>query len=165
MKMQVSSLSLVTSVEKIRKGRARLLEMFPLTIQLNYVVKDPVLQEHTLSIDDGATHVGIAIVQHCKTKDRVVFKGELKLRRDVKKLVKQRRSRRRARRSRGPHRKPRSRRKIGGLCPSARVRKENVLRVARDLAKRCPISKIMIEEASFNTRSHLVRELLFSPGL
>jgi hypothetical protein len=135
----------------IRKGRASLLEMFPLTIQLNYVVENPVLQEHTLSIDDGAKHVGIAIVQHCKTKDRVVFQGELKLRRDVKKLVSKRRSRRKNRRSRGPHRKPRSRRKIGGLCPSVKVRKENVLRAALDLAKRCPISKIVIEEASFKT--------------
>jgi hypothetical protein len=135
----------------VRKGKARLVGRFPLTIQLTYVIENPVLQEHTLGIDDGASRVGIAVVQHCKTEDRVVFKGEIKLRRDVKKLVSQRRSRRRARRSRGPHRKPRSRRKIGGLCPSARVRKENVLRVVKDLVKRCPISQIVIEEVSFKT--------------
>ena len=38
-------------------------------------------------IDDGGLHVGVALVQKCKTKNKVVFKGIIEQRNDVKHLM------------------------------------------------------------------------------
>ena len=61
----------------IRKKRAALVSKYPMVIQLkkeipeNEICKD----EIRCGIDDGGLHVGIALVQKCKTKNKVVFKG------------------------------------------------------------------------------------------
>jgi hypothetical protein len=58
---------------KIRKGQAKLVSKYPLTIQLNKVIpeEDICKDEVRCGIDDGGLHVGIAIVQKCKTKNKV----------------------------------------------------------------------------------------------
>lgn len=139
----------------MRKGKARLVSRLPLTIQLTYIVEEPVVQEHTLALDDGAKTAGIAVVAHNQTQDIVVFKGELALRGNVKHLLDKRRNRRRSRRSRLRHRQPRSRRgdKKGWIPPSIQVRKDNVLRVAGDLCRLVPISRVVYEEGQFDTRA------------
>jgi len=139
----------------IRKGKAKLVKRIPLTIQLTYIVENPIVQEHSLGIDDGARAAGVAIIAHNQTKDVVVFKAEIALRGDTKHHLGNRRARRRDRRSRLRHRQPRSRRgdKKGWIPPSIRVRKENVLRVVRDLAEVAPISCIVYEEGQFDVRA------------
>ncbi len=139
----------------IRKGKAKLVKQNPLTIQLTYTVENPVVQEHSLGVDDGARVAGVAIVAHNTTQDVVVFKAEVALRGDTKRHLEHRQSRRRGRRSRLRHRQPRSRRgnREGWIPPSIRVRKDNVLRVVRDLSEIAPISRIAYEEGQFDTRA------------
>jgi len=90
----------------IRKGRARLVEQFPLVIQLLKVVDNPVC-EAVAGIDDGSKHVGVAIVQKCNTTNKCVFKGTLDQRQDVKTLMTQRAGYRKQRRQNKRYRKPR----------------------------------------------------------
>ena len=57
----------------IRKKKARLLQKYPMAIQLNYEVEvDEEETEIICGIDDGSKHVGIALVQKCLTK--MIFK-------------------------------------------------------------------------------------------
>lgn len=140
----------------IRKGKARLIRKIPMVIKLNYVVEGANPQECTIGIDEGAKYVGISVAQHCQSEDKVVFKGELQLRRDVKQLMANRRARRRLRRSKLEARQPRQRRAIRVLCPSALVRKQNVLRAIQNIAKWLPISEIVIEECKFDTKKNPV---------
>lgn len=127
----------------------------PFTICLTETKLNPIIQSTTVGIDDGAKTAGIAVVQHNQSDDRVVFKAEIKLRNNVKKELGNRRMRRHARRSRLRHREPRWKRgdKTGWIPPSVRARKDNVLRVVRDLAELAPISHIVYEEGQFDTRS------------
>ncbi len=139
----------------IRKGKATLVAKIPMTIQLTYTVENPTIQDHSLGIDDGAKTAGVAVVAHNQNQAVLVFKADITLRGNVKHLLDNRRERRKSRRSRLRHRQPRSRRgdKSGWIAPSIRVRKDNVLRVARDLGKRCPISRIVYEEGQFDTHA------------
>lgn len=139
----------------IRKGKARFVQPMPFTIQLTYTVPNPVMQKHTLGIDDGAKTAGIVVIAHNQTGDAVVLKTEVALRSDVTHLMGFRRSRRQGRRSHLRHRQPRSRRgnKNGQIPPSIRVRKDNVLREAQDLARLLPITRIVYEEGQFDTRA------------
>ena len=70
----------------IRKGRARLKSKYPMVIQLEKEVEEDSNEEshYVVGIDDGSSHVGLAIVQKCPTKNKVVFKGTIEQRQDVK---------------------------------------------------------------------------------
>lgn len=62
----------------IRKGRAKLKSKYPMVIQLVKEVETDEDKSHMIcGIDDGSSHVGIAIVQKCPTKNKVVFKGTI----------------------------------------------------------------------------------------
>jgi len=139
----------------LKAGRAVVERIMPFTIRLVETKPDPVIQPTTVGIDDGAKTAGIAVVQHNQGGDRVVFKAEVKLRNNVKKELSNRRMRRRARRSRLRRREPRRRRKdkTGWIPPSIRGRKDNILRVVRDLAKLVLISRIVYEEGQFDVRA------------
>ncbi len=70
----------------IRKKRAFLVDKYPMVIQLTKEVKDEEEEDESqfvVGIDDGSKHVGIGIVQKCKTKNKLVFKGTIELRQDV----------------------------------------------------------------------------------
>ena len=138
----------------LKIGRATVERVVPFTIRLTETKPNPILQPTTVGIDDGAKRAGVAVVQHNKGGDRVVFKAEIKLRNNVKKELANRRMRRRARRSRLRHRKPRWRRKkrADWIPPSVKVRKDNILRVVRDLTGLIPISRIVYEEGQFDVR-------------
>jgi len=139
----------------LKRERAIVEQVVPFTIRLAKTKSNPVIQPATVGIDDGSKMAGIAVVQHNQKSDRVVFKSEVKLRNNVKKELSNRRMRRRARRSRLRHRQPRWRRrdKTGWIPPSSKVRKDNILRAARDLAKLIPINRIVYEEGQFDTRA------------
>ena len=79
----------------IRKKKARLLQKYPMVIQLNYEVELKEENEIICGIDDGSKHVGISLVQKCKTYNKPVFKGTIELRQDVKNLMDTRKGHRR----------------------------------------------------------------------
>ena len=136
----------------LQKGKAKVVNVVPFTIQLERVIENPV-GSFTIGIDDGAKHVGIAVVNE-KTKE-VVFRGTIKLRQDVSKKMKQRASYRKTRRSRKVrHRKARFlNRKQKMPQPSIRQRKESIVRVVRDLLKFLNITEAVIEQGQFDISS------------
>lgn len=74
----------------VRQKKAKLISKFPMVIQLNKVVDNPNQDKVFLGIDDGSVHVGVALVQKCLTKNKVLFKGVIEQRKDVHKLMEQR---------------------------------------------------------------------------
>ena len=133
----------------LRDNKAKVIQVVPFTIQLNRVVENPV-GSFTVGIDDGAKYVGVAIVNN-KTYE-VVFRGQINLRQDVKRLMKQRSEYRRARRTRNlRYRKPRFSNRIAcKVLPSIRCRKDSILRFLKDMLKRINIIKVIVEEVKFN---------------
>lgn len=133
----------------LKSGKAKLVQIIPFTIQLNYTIEKPT-GSFAVGIDDGAKYVGISIVND-KTNE-VVFKGQINLRQDVKRKMKQRSQYRRSRRSRNlRYRKPRfDNRTKSKLVPSIRCRKDSILRFIKDMLKRINIIKIIVEEVKFN---------------
>lgn len=119
----------------IRKGRATLKSKYPMVIQLEKEVEsDDEDESHMVcGIDDGSSHVGIAVVQKCLTKNKVVFKGTIEQRQDVKRLMDARRGYRRYRRQHKRHRAARfnnrsSSNRKGRLAPSIKQKKEAILK-------------------------------------
>lgn len=93
----------------IRKKRAALVCKYPMVIQLNKKIPDDQIckDEIRCGIDDGGLHVGIALVQKCQTKNKVLFKGTIEQRNDVKHLIDVRRGYRRYHRYHKRYRKKR----------------------------------------------------------
>ena len=79
----------------VRQKKATLVSKFPMIIRLKKVVDNPNNDEIRCGIDDGAKHVGIALVQKCQTRNKVLFKGTIEQRNDVKRLMDTRRGYRR----------------------------------------------------------------------
>ena len=73
----------------VRKGKAKLVSKYPMTIQLKRVIPtDEICKDEVrIGIDDGGLHTGIALVQKCQTKNKVLFKGTIEQRNDVKHLM------------------------------------------------------------------------------
>jgi len=137
----------------LKQGKADVECMIPFTICLRRVVDNPV-GGFGVGIDDGSRHVGVAIVNDLTNE--AVFVGEIELRQDVKRLVKQRAQYRRSRRSRKlRHRQPRFDNRIGKkLPPSMRARKESIIRFVGDMQRRVNITHATVEEVSFNHARH-----------
>jgi len=134
-------------------GKATVYQVVPFTIKLNRVVENPV-GEFTVGIDDGATGVGIAVVN--SHTQEVVFAGTIKLRQDVPILMERRKNYRRSRRSRKTrHRKCRYRRKKGKgwLPPTIVQKKESIVRVVVDLKKVLNITSSVVEQGMFDVSS------------
>ena len=91
----------------IRKGKAVLVSKYPMTIRLLRVIpkEDICKDEVRLGIDDGSLHTGIAVVQKGKNYNKVLLKGTIEHRNDVKKLMEIRRGYRRLRRYNKRYRK------------------------------------------------------------
>lgn len=144
---------------KVRKGKARLLNCNPLTIQLLYEIKTPINDDKIkVGVDIGLT-TGIAIVQECKTKNKVLFKAELHHRRDVKVLMTLRREYRRSRKHYTTrYRKARflnrgnSKRK-GRIPPSVKTHKDEILRLLKSLNRNIRIDEIHHEDTAFDIRA------------
>lgn len=79
----------------IRQKKAHLISKFPMVIQLNKIVKNINQDEIRCGIDDGTNHVGLALIQKCQTRNKVLFKGVIEQRKDVKHLMDVRRGYRR----------------------------------------------------------------------
>ena len=144
----------------IRKGRARLKSKYPMVIQLDKKVK---INKNNKSymvcgIDDGSAHVGLAIVQKCPTKNKVVFKGTIEQRQDVKHLMDVRHEYRRYHRYHKKYRPKRfnnraSSKRIGRLAPSIKQKKDAILRVLYQLNKWIRIKEYYLEDVCIDIRA------------
>ena len=129
--------------------KAKVVKRCPFTIQLLYSSTN-YTQEITLGVDSGSQHIGLSAT----TKDKVLFESDVELRNDIVALLSTRRQNRRTRRNRKTrHRKPRfnnRRRKDGWLAPSVQNKVGTHLTVIRKVHEILPISKIIVEVASFD---------------
>jgi len=129
-----------------------------MVIQLNKVVDNPNNDEIRCGIDDGANHAGLALVQKCLTKNKVVFKGTIEQRKDVKHLLTVRRGYRRYHRYHKQYRPARffnraSSRRSGRLMPSIIQRKQATLRVIDRLRQWIRIDGYWLEDVKIDIRA------------
>lgn len=144
----------------IRKQRAILISKYPMVIQLKKEIKDDKedTSEFIVGIDDGSKHVGVAVVQKCNTKNKVVFKGTIEQRQDVSKLMAVRSGYRKYHRQHKRYRKAKfnnrtSSKRKGRLAPSIKQKKDAILRIINKLNKWCKIHKIVIEDVKIDIRA------------
>ena len=144
----------------IRKGRARLRCKYPMVIQLEKEVdeNDDDKSYCVIGIDDGSSHVGLAIVQKCPTKNKVILKGTIEQRQDVKHLMDVRRGYRRYRRQHKRHRQARfdnrsSSKRKDRLAPSIKQKKDTILRVLYQLNKWINIQEYDLEDVAIDIRA------------
>ena len=133
----------------IKNKKAKVFKKCPFTIQLLYSSTN-YTQEITLGVDSGSKHIGLSVT----TKDKVLFESDVELRNDIVDLLSTRRQNRRTRRShKTRYRKPRfdnRKRKDGWLAPSVQNKVDSHLTVIRKAHEILPISKIIVEVASFD---------------
>lgn len=135
----------------LKTGRARVIHRCPFTIQLRYR-STSYTQEVNLGIDAGSKHIGVSTT----TKNKVLYEADVELRNDIVDLLSTRRQNRRTRRNRKTrYRKPRfnnrvSAKKDGWLAPSVRQKVDTHLTVVAKVHKILPITKIIVETASFD---------------
>ena len=144
----------------IRKKRAKLVSLMPLTIKLTKSIPKEEIDSSNivLGIDDGSKFTGIALVQECKTKTKPVFKGTIELRQDVKRLMDVRRGYRKYRRYHKRYRKRRwgnraSAKTEGRIAPSIKQKKDSSLRVVKSLNKVCRIDRVALEDVLIDIRA------------
>lgn len=143
----------------IRKGRAKLISKYPLVIKINKnIPKDEICKDEIrCGIDDGL-HTGISLVQKCKTKNKVIFKGVIEQRKDVKRLMDIRRGYRKYHRSNKRYRKERfynrkaSRRK-NRIAPSILQKRQATIRVINKLNKWVNINNYWLEDIAINIKA------------
>ena len=133
----------------LKQRKAKVIKRCPFTIQLAYDSTN-YTQEVTLGVDSGSKHIGLSAT----TKDKVLFESDVELRNDIVDLLSTRRQNRRTRRTRKTrYRKPRfnnRKRKDGWLAPSVQNKVDSHLTVIRRVHEILPISKIVVEIASFD---------------
>lgn len=143
----------------VRKNKASLYSKYPLVVQLHRVIdtKDICKDEIRCGIDDGGLHVGIALVQKGMKINKVLFKGTIEQRKDVKKKMEQRRNYRRYHRFYKRYRKARfdnrsSSKRKGRIAPSILQKKQATMRVINQLNKWINISSYWLEDVSIDIR-------------
>ena len=144
----------------IRKKRATLVSKYPMVIQLNKEIPNDEIctDEIRCGIDDGGLHVGIALVQKCQTKNKVLFKGTIEQRNDVKHLMEVRRGYRHYHRYHKRFRQARfnnrsSSKRKGRIAPSILQKRQATLRVINQLNKWINITDYWLEDVSIDIRA------------
>ncbi|OKL36386.1 RNA-guided endonuclease IscB [Domibacillus mangrovi] len=79
----------------LKEKKARIIQYRPFTIQLTIATGETV-QENNLGVDVGSKHVGVAVT----SGEKVLTKGEIELRQDIKSLLETRKTYRKSRRNR-----------------------------------------------------------------
>ena len=143
----------------VRKKRATLVSKYPMVIQLNREIPDEEIckDEVRCGIDDGGKHVGIALVQKCQTKNKVLFKGTIEQRDDVKHLMDVRRGYRRYHRYHKRYRQARfnnrsSAKRKGRIAPSILQKRQATIRVINKLNKWINITNYWLEDVAIDIR-------------
>lgn len=144
----------------IRKKRATLVSKYPMVIKLKKVVPEKKIckDEVRCGIDDGGLHVGVALVQKCQTKNKVLFKGTIEQRNDVKRLMDVRRGYRRYHRHHKRYREARfnnrkSSKRKGRIAPSILQKRQATLRIVNQLNKWIKITDYWLEDVSIDIRA------------
>jgi 5-methylcytosine-specific restriction endonuclease McrA len=136
----------------LKDGKAKVVQRAPFTIRLLWDCEEYV-QPTVLGVDAGYSYIGFSAV----TDKAELIAGELKLRKDVSKKLSERATYRRNRRSRKWYREPRwlnrvSSKKKGWLAPSIQHKLDSHIRLVNQLKQILPITKIIVEVASFDTQ-------------
>lgn len=136
----------------LNSKQAIVINRVPFTIQLLYD-NDERLQPITLGIDTGSKHIGLSAT----TDSKELYSSDIELRNDIVELISERKELRRKRRNKKTrYRKPRfSNRKHEEfwIPPSVQSKLETHINVVAKIHKILPISKIIIEIASFDVRN------------
>lgn len=133
----------------LKNKKAKVLKLCPFTIQLLYKTTN-ITQNITLGVDAGSKHIGLSAA----TEKKELYATEIELRSDIVDLLSTRRQNRRTRRSRKTrYRKPRFENRTRGdgwLAPSVQNKVNSHLTVVRRTHEILPITKIIVEAASFD---------------
>ena len=135
----------------LKQGKAKIMGYTPFTIQLQYATGEAV-QPVTIGVDSGAKHIGIAIT----TEDKVLARGTIELRQDVKENLTLRATLRRGRRQRKTrYRKARflnRKKKEGWLPPSIQSRVDNQIHWIEIFKSLLPSPKVIVEVGKFDAQ-------------
>lgn len=134
----------------LKQNKAKIYKREPFTIQLLFVCENQT-QDITLGVDAGSKHIGLSAT----TKEKELYSADVELRNDIVELLATRRQNRRTRRNRLRYRKPRFNNRVhskksGWLAPSVEQKIQTHFRVIEDIHKLLPITKIVVETASFD---------------
>jgi hypothetical protein len=132
----------------LKTKKAKVVKRCPFTIQLLGPCGESV-QEITCGIDSGYENVGF----NCLTEKKVLIGGELKLEKNMKKRLDERRMYRKLKRNKLWYRKPRFLNRAipkGWLSPSIQRRFGTHIALIERLKKILPILKVIVETASFD---------------
>ena len=134
----------------LKSGLAHVVRRIPFTIQLDYDTTE-VTQPITLGIDAGSKFIGVCAT----TGEKELYAANVELRNDIVDKLSTRREQRRTRRSRLRYRKARFNNRVsskhkGLMVPSIENKIQTHLTVVGNAYKILPISKIVVETASFD---------------
>ena len=133
----------------LKEGKAKVVKRCPFTIQLLYK-STCYTQDIVLGVDAGSKVIGLSAC----TSEKEVYSGEVELRNDIVELLSTRWETRKTRRNRKTrYRKKRfnnRRRSEGWLAPSVLNKIGTHLTVVKNLHQMLPITKIIVEVASFD---------------
>ena len=145
----------------IRKDKAILINKYPMVIKLKRIIPTENIckDEIRCGIDDGGLHTGIALVQKGKTMNKVLFKGTIEHRNDVKHLMSKRKSYRQKRRYYKRYRAKRfynrknSKRNNDRIAPTIFQKKQATIRVINQLNKWINITDYWLEDVAINIKA------------
>ena len=142
----------------LKEGRAKIYKYNPFTIQLTIPTGEN-KQDCHVGVDTGAKHIGFAIISN----DKILFKGEVELRNNVKSNIDTRRIYRKSRRNRKTrYRKSRFfNRKKGQawLPPSLQNRINHTYRWIDEVCNLVPSPTLHIEVGKFDTAKMINPEI------
>jgi hypothetical protein len=134
----------------LNDGKAKVVKRTPFTIQLLYKTTEHT-QPISLGVDTGSKVIGLSAT----SKSKELYTSEVTLRNDIVELLSTRREYRRTRRNRLRYREPRflnrtASKKEGWVAPSVKQKIDSHLKVIKNVNKILPVSKTIIEVASFD---------------
>ena len=135
----------------LKEKKAKVIKRCPFTIQLLYK-STTYTQSITLGVDAGSKHIGLSAT----TETKVLYESDVELRNDIVGLLSTRRENRRTKRNRKTrYRKSRFNNRVkakkkGWLAPSIKQKIDCHLTVIDKTTKILPITKIVVEVASFD---------------
>lgn len=134
----------------LKQNKAKIVKREPFTIQLLFECENQT-QNITLGVDAGSKHIGLSAT----TEKKELYAADVELRNDIVDLLSTRRENRRTRRNKLRYREPRFNNRVnsknkGWLAPSVENKINTHLKVVSDVHKILPITKIIIETASFD---------------
>ena len=141
----------------VRKNKAIIVSRLPFVVKLNRVIENINDNLVICGIDTGARYTGIALVEQCDTKNKVLFKGTINHPQDVKKKMDLRLGQRRYRRSHKRYRKARfnnrkSSKRKGRIPNSIKCNKDEILRVINKISKFLRVDLAIIEDVQIDIR-------------